>query len=67
MPIPKKLTRAEVYKQIDAFRGVIGRGADGKPSLEKWLSDKQAESKPPTRRTPNGKAINHGWTRIRVG
>jgi len=66
MAIAKKLTRAEVYKQIDAFRGVSGRGADGKPSLEQWLSAKQVETKPPTRRARNGKAMNHGWTRIRV-
>jgi len=66
MATPKKLTRAEVYKQIDAFRGVSSRGTDGKPSLEQWVAAKHVESKPPTRHAPNGKAMNHGWTRIRA-
>ena len=67
MATPKKLTRAEVYKQIDAFRGISGRGADGKPSLEQWVASKRANTKQPSRRAPNGKAMNHGWNRIRVG
>jgi hypothetical protein len=66
MAPPKKLTRAEVYKQIDAFRGVSGRGTDGKPSLEQWVATKRVETKPPPRRAQPGKAMNHGWTRIRV-
>jgi len=63
----KKLTRAEVYKQIDDFRGVSRPGADGKPSLEQWAASKKAETKPPSRRARNGKVMNHGWNRIRVG
>ncbi len=67
MTTPKKLTRAEVYKQIDAFRGVSGRGADGKPSVEQWVAAKRVESKPPSPRAGNRKAMTHGWSRIRVG
>lgn len=67
MAIHKKLTRAEVYKQIDAFRGLSGRSADGKPSLEQWVASKHTDTKSPTLRARNGKTINHGWTRIRVG
>jgi hypothetical protein len=66
MATPNKLTRAEVYKQIDAFRGLSGRGADGKPSLEQWVAAKHVETKPPVRRAP-GKAMGHGWSRIRTG
>lgn len=71
MATAKKLTRADVYKQIDAFRGVAGRDADGKPSVEQWVAAKRAETSPPARRAlngkaPNGKALNHGWNRIRV-
>jgi hypothetical protein len=67
MAIPKKLTRAEVYKQIDAFRGISGRGTDGKPSVEQWVASKRTDKKSPPQRGPNGKAMTHGWTRIRVG
>ena len=67
MATRKKLTRTEVYKQIDAFRGVSGRGADGKPTLEQWVAAKRADPKAPARRAGNGKSMNHGWTRIRVG
>jgi hypothetical protein len=67
MVTPKKLTRAEVYKQIDAFRGVSDHGADGKPSLEQWVAAKRVDAKPPSPRARKEKAMNHGWTRIRVG
>jgi hypothetical protein len=67
MAEPKKLTRAAVYKQIDAFRGISGRGADGKPSVEQWVAAKHAEPHPPSRRAPTAKTLNHGWNRIRVG
>lgn len=63
----KKLTRAEVYKQIDEFRRISRPGADGKPSLEQWAAAKQAETKPSARRAANGKVLTHGWNRIRVG
>jgi len=62
----KKLTRAEVYKQIDDFRGVSRPGTDGKPSLEQWAASKRVDTKPPPRRDGNGKIMNHGWNRIRV-
>ena len=67
MVTPKRLTRAEVYKQIDAFRGVTGRGTNGKLSLEQWVASKRADKKSPPRGAGNGKAMIHGWTRIRVG
>ena len=66
MATPKKLTRAEVYKQIDAFRGIANRGAAGKLTVEQWVAVKHAEMKSPARRARNGKTMNHGWTRIRV-
>jgi hypothetical protein len=66
MATPNKLTRAEVYKQIDAFRGLSGRSADGKPSLEQWVAAKHVETKPSVRRAPTGKAMGHGWSRIRA-
>jgi hypothetical protein len=66
MAIPKKLTRAEVYKQIDAFRGISNNGADGKPSVEQWVASKHVDTGSPARRAPNGKTMNHGWSRIRT-
>jgi hypothetical protein len=66
MATPKKLTRADVYKQIDTFRGIVNRGANGEPSVEQWVAAKHAEAKPPPRRARNGKTMNHGWTRLRV-
>lgn len=67
MAAPKKLTRAEVYKQIDAFRGISQRSADGKPTAEQWAATKRAETKASPRRNGNGKTMTHGWTRIRAG
>jgi len=67
MATPKKLTRADVYKQIDAFRGIADRGANGKPSVEQWVATKRAEPAPSTPRVRNGKVMNHGWNRIRTG
>jgi hypothetical protein len=66
MATPKKLTRAEVYKQIDAFRGISNRGADGKLTVKQWLNIKRAEASLPSRRARDGKAMNHGRTRIRA-
>jgi hypothetical protein len=66
MATPKKLTRAEVYKQIDAFRGIADRGANGKPSVEQWVATKRAETVSPTPRARNEKVMNHGWNRIRA-
>jgi pimeloyl-ACP methyl ester carboxylesterase len=63
----KKLTRAEVYKQIDNFRGIADRGANGKPSVEQWVASKHAETSLPAQRAKPGKVMNHGWTRIKVG
>jgi len=39
----KKLTRADIYKQIDAFRGIDKRDADGKMSAEQWAETKRLE------------------------
>ncbi|MGD0350126.1 MAG: hypothetical protein ABSB84_07410 [Verrucomicrobiota bacterium] len=44
MAIPKKLTRAEVYKQIDAFRGIVNRSPGDKPSAEQWVAAKRVET-----------------------
>ena len=43
MAISKKLTRADVYKQIDAFRGIANRNPGAKLSAEKWAEFKRAE------------------------
>lgn len=39
----KKLSRADVHKQIDAFRGIFKRSPDGKLSAEQWVETKRAE------------------------
>jgi hypothetical protein len=62
----KKLTRAEVYKQIDAFRGISERSTNGKPSVEQWVASKQTETGTSPRRARTSKVMNHGWTRIRA-
>ncbi|MGA2241678.1 MAG: hypothetical protein ABSH11_06525 [Verrucomicrobiota bacterium] len=66
MTTPRKLTRAEVCKQIDDFRGTFRPGTDGKPLLAPWVASKRVDTEPPPRRARNGKAMNHGWTRIRA-
>jgi hypothetical protein len=43
MASQKKLTRADVYKQIDAFRGVVKQTPGDKPSVEQWAETKRAE------------------------
>jgi hypothetical protein len=46
MANPKKLTqltRADIYKQIDAFRGIVKRDSDGKLSAEQWAETKRVE------------------------
>ena len=63
----KKLTRAEVYKRIDDFRGISRPATAGKPSPEQWVAAKRADAKSPPRRASNGKVMHHGWTRVRVG
>jgi len=44
MAKPKKLSRADVHKQIDAFRGIFKRNPDGKLSTEQWVETKRAEN-----------------------
>jgi hypothetical protein len=66
MAVPKKLTRADVYKQIDAFRGIAHRSADGKPTAEEWVAAKHVETKSSPRRPVNGRTMTHGWIRLRV-
>lgn len=51
MVAPKKLTRADVYKQIDAFRGVSQTSANGNPSAEQWAAGRRAEPLAPPRQT----------------
>ena len=43
MASPKKLTRADVHKQIDAFRGILNRSSGGTPSVEQWVESKRTE------------------------
>ncbi len=38
-----QLTRADIYKQIDAFRGIVKRDANGKLSVEQWAETKRVE------------------------
>ncbi|MGA3284642.1 MAG: hypothetical protein ABSD57_09325 [Verrucomicrobiota bacterium] len=40
----KRLSRADVHKQIDAFRGIFKRNPDGKVSAEQWVEFKRAET-----------------------
>ncbi len=44
MAKPKKLSRADVHKQIDAFRGIFKRAPDGKLSAEQWVESKRVET-----------------------
>jgi hypothetical protein len=46
----KKLTRSDVYKQIDAFRGIAKQTADGKPSVESWAEAKRVAKEPGERK-----------------
>jgi hypothetical protein len=43
MASTKKLTRADVHKQIDAFRGIVKQTPGDKPSAEQWAESKRAE------------------------
>jgi hypothetical protein len=43
MASSKKLTRADVHKQIDAFRGIVKQTPGDKPSVEQWAESKRAE------------------------
>jgi hypothetical protein len=43
MASSKKLTRADVHKQIDAFRGIVKQTPGDKPSVEQWAETKRAE------------------------
>jgi hypothetical protein len=43
-PKKQKLSRADVHKQIDAFRGILKRTPDGKLSAEQWVETKRAEN-----------------------
>jgi hypothetical protein len=40
----KKLTRADVHKQIAAFRGIVKPNPGDQPSAEQWVESKRAES-----------------------
>jgi hypothetical protein len=42
MATSKKLSRADVYKQIDAFRGIVKRSPGEQPSAEQWVEAKRA-------------------------
>ena len=43
MASSKKLSRADVHKQIDAFRGIVKQTPGDKPSVEQWAETKRAE------------------------
>ena len=43
MATTKKLSRGDVYKQIDAFRGIFNRNPGGRASAEQWAESKRAE------------------------
>lgn len=43
MASTKKLTRADVHKQIDAFRGIAKQNPGDRPSVEQWAESKRAE------------------------
>ena len=43
-PKKQKLSRADVHKQIDAFRGILKRSPDGNLSAEQWVATKRAEN-----------------------
>jgi hypothetical protein len=47
MAKPKKLSRADVHKQIDAFRGILKRNPDGKQSAEQWKESRRPENGEP--------------------
>jgi len=42
MAKPQKLSRTDVYKQIDAFRGIYNRNPGAKLSAEQWAIFKRA-------------------------
>ena len=42
MATAKKLTRADVYRQIDSFRGIVKRNPGEPPSAEQWAESKRA-------------------------
>ena len=50
MAKPKKLSRADVHRQIDAFRGIFKRNPDGKLSAEQWVESKRAAMEPVKRK-----------------
>jgi hypothetical protein len=43
MASSKKLSRADVHKQIDAFRGIVKQTPGDKPSVEQWAESKREE------------------------
>jgi len=43
MATSKKLSRADVYKQIDAFRGIVKRNPGDQLSAEQWVESKRVD------------------------
>ena len=41
MATSKKLSRADIFKQIDAFRGVAKHSPGDQPSAEQWVEAKR--------------------------
>jgi hypothetical protein len=58
MDISKKLTRADVYKQIDAFRGIVKQSPGDKPSAEQWAESKRAEKESAERKFERPEALS---------
>lgn len=57
MASSKKLTRADVYKQIDAFRGIGKQSSGDKPSVEQWAESKRAEKELEEGKSPRPAAL----------
>ena len=43
MANPQKLSRADVFRHIDAFRGIVNRRPGARLSAEQWAEFKRAE------------------------
>ncbi len=58
MASSKKLTRADVHKQIDAFRGIVKHNPGDKPTAADWVESKRAEKELATGKFQQPSALN---------
>jgi hypothetical protein len=58
MASSKKLTRADVHKQIDAFRGIVKQNPGDKPTAGDWAESKRAEKELSTGKFQRPSALN---------